>query len=121
MTEKRITKREKYEMLLAIDAVKENPMLVEFCEKEIEMLNKKNANGSERKPTERQVENEALKAEILNYMEVGESYTVSELIKEVPCLNELSVNRVSALMNRMPEDIVAKQKEKRTSYFVKLV
>lgn len=49
MAEKKITKVEKFEMLLKIDKVIENEMLVEFINKEIELTQKKNAYKSTNK------------------------------------------------------------------------
>lgn len=54
MAEKKITKREKLEMLLKEETVQSNSMYKELIEKEIETLQKKADN---RKPTEKQKEN----------------------------------------------------------------
>lgn len=63
MTEKKITKIEKFEMLLAIEDVAENEMLVEFINHEMELIKKKNAYKSvNKKKTE---ENNALMIEIM--------------------------------------------------------
>lgn len=64
MTEKKITKIEKFEMLLAIKEVAENEMLVEFINHEKELIKKKNAYKSvNKKKTE---ESNALMEEIMN-------------------------------------------------------
>ena len=63
---KKITKAEKFAILKAIPSVAENPMLVEFIDRELELLAKKNS--SEKKPTANQVANEGLKEAILNGM-----------------------------------------------------
>lgn len=64
MTEKKITKIEKFEMLLAIEDVAENEMLVEFINHEMELIKKKNAYKSvNKKKTE---ESNALMKEILD-------------------------------------------------------
>ena len=52
MAEKKITKREKYEMLLEV--VKGNDMLTEFINHEIELLTKKSSNGSAKKSEEQE-------------------------------------------------------------------
>ena len=49
MMNKKMTKREKFEMLKAIPEVSANEMLVEFIDHELDLLAKKNA--SEKKPT----------------------------------------------------------------------
>ena len=49
---KKLTKKEKFGMLLNIKEVAENEMLVEFINKELELLNKKNGkNGQTKGPT----------------------------------------------------------------------
>ena len=55
MTNKKVTKREKFEMLMAISEVNSNPVLSEFIAHELELLAKKNT--SEKKPTAVQVAN----------------------------------------------------------------
>lgn len=64
MTEKKITKVDKFEMLLAIDKVAENEMLVEFINHEMELLRKKNSYKSVSK--KKLAENEELIKEIEN-------------------------------------------------------
>ena len=82
MAEKKITKREKFEMLKALNEVKGNPMLVEFIDHELDLLAKKNASG-EGKMTASQKANEELKEKILEEMSVNPNrlYSISEMIK----------------------------------------
>ena len=62
--EKKLTKREKFEMIAKITEVAENPILAEFVEHELELLAKKNASGSG-KLTATQKANEELKNAIV--------------------------------------------------------
>ena len=109
-----MTKREKFEMLMAISEVNSNPVLSEFIAHELELLAKKNT--SEKKPTAVQQANEVLKNAIVAGMNPDRLYTVTELIKEIPECNGLSTSKVSALVNRMPEDI-ERIPDKRKTYF----
>ena len=112
----KLTKKEKFAMLKAIPAVAENPMLVEFIDHEVELLNKKNT--SEKKPTANQIANEAVKAEILCAMEFDKLYTCTDIIKEVEVCNGLNVQKVSPLMNQLVEaGKLEKLTEKRKTYF----
>ena len=62
---------------------------------------------------------EALKA-ILSFMEVGKKYTISELMKEVVELADLSNQRVSALVRQLKDSgLVERTEEKRKAYFSK--
>lgn len=76
-------------------------------------------NGAERKPTKEQEANAVLKATIVDYLrETGGGKTVSDLIKEVECLGNLSNQKVSALMRQLILDgVVVKTVDKRKSYF----
>ena len=117
---KKITKREKYEQLKAIPAVAENEMLVEFIDHEIELLDRKNVTkDGEKKPTAKQTENEAIKGEILNYMEMGTKYTVSALLEGVsnqPA--DMSHHRMVALLKQLVDgEALTKTKEKGVTYF----
>ena len=115
---KKITKREKFEMLLNVAEVKGNEMLVEFIEHEIELLARKN--GSEKKPTAQQQANAQIQQSILNGMEVGKRYTITDLIKEIPECAELTNQRVSALVRQLMPTYIERVEEKKKAYFVKV-
>ena len=115
--EKKMTKREMFEQ------IKRNYDLtqaeVDFIDHELELLAKKNS--ADKKPTKVQVENEGIKSEILEGMEVGKAYTITDLIKEVPAIAELSNQRVSALVRQLVADgSVVRNEEKRKAYFTKV-
>lgn len=115
---KKITKREKFEMLLNVAEVKGNEMLVEFIEHEIELLARKN--GSEKKPTAQQQANAQIQQAILNGMEVGKRYTITDLIKSIPECAELTNQRVSALVRQLMPTYIERVEEKKKAYFVKV-
>ncbi len=115
---KKITKREKFEMLLNVAEVKGNEMLVEFINHEIELLARKN--GSEKKPTAQQQANAQIQQAILNGMEVGKRYTITELIKSIPECAELTNQRVSALVRQLMPTYIERVEEKKKAYFVKV-
>ena len=112
-----MTKREKFEMLMAISEVKSNPILSEFIAHELELLAKKNA--SEKKPTAVQVANEGLKQTIMDVLnENGGLMTVTDIQKSCEELAELSNQKVSALIRQLKDDgKVEKIEDKRKSYF----
>lgn len=79
-------------------------------------------NSAERKPTATQTANEGYKTAILNGMEEGKAYTITELIKAVPEIAELTNQRVSAIVRQMVEvGSVVRTEEKRKAYFSKAV
>ena len=117
--EKKVTKREKFEMLAKIEAVASNPMLAEFVEHELELLARKNASGTG-KQTATQKANEEIKVAILEEMakEPNRLYSVSEMIKVFPCCAELSLPKVTALITQLVNaDKVQRVEEKRKAYF----
>ena len=78
---------------------------------------KSNAKG-ERKPTKTQIANEGFKEIILANMEQGRLYTITELAKEMPFGEELSSQRVSAIVRQLKESgKVVRTEEKRKAYF----
>ena len=116
MTNKKVTKREKFEMLKALSEVQANPMLTEFIEHELELLAKKNT--SEKKPTAQQVANEGLKEVILNVLtENGGLMTITDIQKSAEELAELSNQRISALVRQMVGISVERVEDKRKAYF----
>ena len=81
-------------------------------------LEKASNRKGERKPTKTQIANEGFKAIIVENMEPGRLYTVTELSKEIPFGEELSVQRVSALVRQLKESgAVVRTEDKRKAYF----
>lgn len=117
MTNKKVTKREKFEMLKTMSEVQANPMLMEFIDHELELLAKKNA--SEKKPTAQQMANEGLKQTIMDVLtENGGLMTVTDVQKSCEELAELSNQRISALLRQMRDDgKVERVEEKCKAYF----
>ena len=117
MTNKKVTKREKFEMLKTMSEVQANPMLMEFIDHELELLAKKNA--SEKKPTAQQMANEGLKQTIMDVLtENGGLMTVTDVQKSCEELAELSNQRISALLRQMRDDgKVERVEEKHKAYF----
>ena len=113
---KKITKRDRYNELLTIEAVKTNPDLVDFINNELNLLAKKNS--ADKKPTATQKLNEELKTAILAHMKPDEKYTVTDFIKNVPECADKSNQKISAMMVQLiSENKVQKIIEKRVSYF----
>ena len=112
------TKRDRFNTLLAIPAVAENAELVEFINHEIELLDKKNT--AERKPTAKQVENAGFKADILAWMEPDTKYLSADVAKGVPSIIAagISPNRVTAMLTQLVNDgAVIRTEDKRKSYY----
>lgn len=112
------TKRDNFNALLSIEAVQNDPALVEFIEHEIALLDKKNS--AERKPTAKQTENAGFKADILAWMENGVSYASADIVKGVPSIvaADLSAQRVSAMLTQLVNDgAIVKTVDKRKSVY----
>ena len=114
-TNKKITKRDRFNALLSLSEVQANADLVAFIEHEIELLDKKNS--SDKKPTAQQTANEGIKAAIIAGMTPNRLYTVSEIQKEIPECAELSNQRVSALLRQMIGKEIVRTEDKRKAYF----
>ena len=90
----------------------------EKWEKMVEQLDRKNA--SPKKMTEKQIANEELKTQILEFLRAHseQGYTCSELIQQIPALEGSSNQHVSALMRLLKLDnLVESFSEKRRTYF----
>ena len=112
------TKRDRFNALLAIPAVAKDIELVEFINHEIELLDKKNT--AERKPTAKQVENAGFKADILAWMEPDTKYLSADVAKGVPSIIAagISPNRVTAMLTQLVNDgAVIRTENKRKSYY----
>ena len=116
----RITKKDRYNQLLAIEEVKADPELVAFIEHEKELLARKNATPSgERKPTKTQIANEGIKAEILETLSgCAKGVTCSELLKLNPALAEYSSQKIVALIRQLvAEGKASREVVKGKAYF----
>lgn len=101
--------------------------LIARMEHEIELLDKKNT--TDRKPTKVQVANVELAKNILEVMNCGQIYTVSEILKN---LNDsaLTQSKISAVIRPMltvtkdgtvnPNGVIERFEEKGKAYFRKL-
>lgn len=75
---------------------------LEFLDGRIELTEKKNANGGERKPTPVQIENEGLKGTICATLSaIGQPATIRDVQKCSPELALLSNQRISALLTQL--------------------
>ena len=116
MTDKKMTKRDYFNALLAIPAVNADSALTDFINHELELLAKKNS--AEKKPTAVQVANDGIKSAIVEGMEPNRLYTITELIKEIPECADMTNQRVSALVRQLKDDgKVERVEEKRKAYF----
>lgn len=79
-------------------------------------------NSAERKPTATQTANEGFKVAILEGMVDGQKYTITDLMKSVEAIADLSNQRVSAIVRQMVESgEVVREEIKRKAYFSKAV
>lgn len=94
----------KKEMYMAIrEMVIANQEMVDFIDKQIELLNRKSS--SPKKPTAVQIQNEGFKAEIINYLTgVDTLKCIKELQAEIPSISSLSNQRVTHLLTALVND-----------------
>lgn len=98
---KKVTKKEMFGRLIELAQENERTDLVEFCEREIDLLNKK-ASASGQSKT--QAENEKIKVVIAEELaRIARAVTISELIKESEILGQYSNQKLSALLKQMVE------------------
>lgn len=118
VNEKKLTKREKFEMLANIPEVANNSILKEFIEHELELLAKKNS--SERGMTPSQKANEELKNSILEEMALQPDrlFSITEMIKDFECCKDLTLPKVTSMVTQLVKaGSVKRLEEKRKAYF----
>lgn len=117
--EKKLTKREMFEQIKAVAGLTEAQ--VKFIDHEIELLVKKNVS---KKLTPKQKANQNVQANILETMEVGKPYTISELMKIVPSFVEMEncSNQYASQMVRAIKDagLVVRSEKGGRAYFTKV-
>ena len=117
--EKKVTKREKFEMLKAL--VADNAMLVEFIDHEIELLDKKKSNGNAKVNEKMEKSIEIVYNALADF---GGATTISELIGKygfTELANEdgvVSTQKVSAYLSKLcASGRVEKFTDKKKTYF----
>lgn len=125
MSEKkvRITKAQRFEDIKALltgDEVKfgtDIETAITVIDHELELLAKKNSSGGDKKLTQTQQENEALKEQIMEFLaglpEDTDGVTCTEILKSVPALADFSNQKVAALVRqlKMVGRVVATEKK----------
>ena len=115
---KKMTKREMYTKILSFAEIQADPELVKGIQHEIELLDRKNS--SDRKLSKNAEENVHLKAEILKIMskEPDRLFTATEIWKQMENWDDLSNQRISALLKQLKEEgKIKKVEEKKKSLF----
>jgi hypothetical protein len=117
--EKKMTKKEMFNLIASLNA--SNTEIVEFCNHEIELLEKKKSNGNAKANEKASKETDLVYAVL---KESGTVMTVSELIasgKLTALENEngvVSTQKVSALLKKLVDSgKVEKYTEKKKTYF----
>lgn len=113
---------EKMTNVKALDYVLANCELTDEVREKVEKMKAQfeKKNSSEKKPTAQQVANAAIQTAILEGMEPNRLYTITELIKEIPSCNDLTNQRVSAIVRGMLGISIERVEEKRKAYFRKI-
>ena len=119
MTNKKMTNAMALEVAIEVLKATDTEKYTEVVEKLDKMLVQVNKKSSaNRKPTATQVENEELKEKILAHLATVEKQTVSEMMKTIPELADLTNQRVTSLVTALyKEGKVDRIVEKRKAYF----
>lgn len=116
---KKLTKAQKFQMLLEVAEVQANETLVEFINHELELLAKKNSTSTgTRKPTKTQLENEMLINVIKEVLGDKEPKTIAMLQQAHEELEPLTNQKISALLKKLVDaEVVEKYIEKKKTFF----
>lgn len=112
--EKRLTKKEMFEMIKGVCA--ENAEIVAFCDHEIELLGRKNSKTA---PSKNQVANEGIKGAIIEALKGCENpVTITELQASNVEMASYSNQKLSALLKQLVEaNLVVRVTDKKKTYF----
>lgn len=122
MAEKKITKREKFEMLRAL--VEDNDMLVEFIDHEIELLSRKGSKSATLTPAQKDALAVAeIIKDILSECSDEKGMTVGALLKCEPIAtyvkadgNSVSSQMITAIFTKNAKDYI-RTVEKKVAYY----
>ena len=113
---------EKITNVKALAYVLENCDLTDEVREKVEKMKAQfeKKNSAEKKPTANQVANKGIQDAILEGMENGKLYTITDMIKEIPACATLTNQKVSAIVRAMVGISVERVEEKRKAYFRKI-
>lgn len=115
MATKKLTQKELYAQIIANYDLTDVEKA--FLKSRIEAIEKKSASKSS-KTSAKKTENESIKDSILSAMEVGELYTITDMLKNFECCANLTNQRVSALVRQLKEEgLVERTENKGKAYF----
>lgn len=122
MTNKKLTKTDRFNILLSYEEVKADPDMVAFIEHEIELLANKRTNAKgERKLTAQQTANAEIKSNIVELLasDSVRLFSVTEIIKEAEGIPEdMTSQRMTALLTQLiAEEKIQRVKDKRKTFF----
>ena len=118
---KKMTKKEMFAQILNNYDLKADE--IDFINHEIELLEKRNSSGGDKKLTAKQLENADLKTVILDFLadNPDDKFTITDMWKKIPVLannTEMSNQRISAIVNQLKkENLVIRVEDKRKAYF----
>ena len=118
---KKMTKKEMFAQILNNHNLKADE--IDFINHEIELLEKRNSKGGDKKPTAKQLENADLKTVILDFLadNPDDKFTITDIWKKIPVLAEnpeMSNQRISAIVRQLVlENLVVRDEIKRKAYF----
>lgn len=119
--EKRLTKKDYFEMIKGVCADRTD--IIDFCNHEIELLSRKNSKSG---ATKTQKENEIVANMLVEELaKVGKPITITDLMNTSDTIknytlengNNLTNQKISALLNQMKDTKVVKVVDKKKSYF----
>nr|WP_318659156.1 hypothetical protein [uncultured Treponema sp.] len=110
-----MTKREMYAEIR--NAVIDNEEMVAFIDHQVELLDRKS--GSSKKPTKTQLENDAYKATIVEYLTtVDAPKSIKELQAEIADISELTNQRITHMLTDLVKvGTLSKEYVKKTPYY----
>lgn len=119
---KKLTKTDRFNILLSYDEVKADPDMIAFLEHEIELLaNKRTHANGERKLTAQQTANAEIKSNIVELLasDSVRLFSVTEIIKEAEGIPEdMTSQRMTALLTQLiAEEKIQRVKDKRKTFF----
>jgi hypothetical protein len=113
---------EKITNVKALAYVLENCDLTDEVREKVEKMKAQfeKKNSAEKKPTANQVANKGIQDAILEGMQNGKLYTITDMIKEIPACADLTNQKVSALIRPLIGISIERVEDKRKAYFRKI-
>lgn len=120
MADKKITKREVINSMLANEVVKANSEWVAYLENEIALMDKKNEKRAEKNAEKASTKSDIMDKVYEGMIAIGKPATLTEMVKAIECIADYSTQKLNPIVQTLVKEgrVVHKKEGRKSLYLV---